>query len=108
MPDKRRPGQKSYELRQPEGMRYAGRPADSDLAESLLKMIAVGVAGGIALIAGAKKLGEELQDIQEDIASKYKEQREAYKQAVRAAVANEIETEYETGSDSDDPTDDLI
>lgn len=43
----------------------AGKKADSEFAESLLKIIAVGVIGGLAVILGAKKLGEEIQDAQE-------------------------------------------
>ncbi len=93
-------GLKSYELRPSKDMRAAGRAADSALAEELLKLIAIGVAGGIATIAGAKKLGESLQEMQAEAVRKAEEQRERYKEAVRQVVANEIETEYET-DDSD-------
>ena len=86
---------KSYDLKSPKDMRHAGRPADSDLAEELLKLIAIGVAGGIATIAGAKKFGEKLQDMQEEAAKKAEAQREKYKEAVRKAVADEVEMEYE-------------
>lgn len=43
----------------------AGKRADSKFAESLLKIIAVGLIGGLATILGAKKLGEEIQNVQE-------------------------------------------
>lgn len=39
----------------------AGKPADANLAKTLLKMIAVGVAGGAALIAAGKRSGEEIE-----------------------------------------------
>lgn len=95
MSDSKKSGLKSYELRPSKDMRAAGRAADSELAEELLKLIAIGVAGGIATIAGAKKLGESLQGMQEEAARKAEEQRQRYKEAVRQAVANEVETEYE-------------
>ena len=110
MPDRRRPGgpgdpgrpgRKSYELREPRDMRNAGRPADAELAEDLLKALAVGVAGGIATIAGAKKIGEGLQTLQEEADRKAEEQREAYREAVRQATANDIEFEYETLREGD-------
>ena len=107
MPDNRRPddtGRKTYELRDPRYLREAGRPADSDLAEELLKLIAIGVAGGIATIAGARKLGEGLQYIQTESARRAEEQRERYRQAVRQAVANEVEIEYETEAVQNDLT----
>lgn len=85
---------KSYDLKPPKDMRSAGRAADSELAEDLLKLIAIGIAGGIATIAGAKKFGEKLQDMQEDAARRAVELRDKYRNAVREIVANEIETEY--------------
>ena len=94
-----RPGRKSFELREPKDMRYAGKAADSELAKELLKLIGIGVAGGIATIAGARKFGEQLLDLQDESARKAEEQRERYKAAVREAVANEIEAEYEQSDD---------
>ena len=99
MPDKNR---KSFDLNIPEGMKNAGRAPDSDLARELLKLIAIGVVGGISLITGAKKFGEELQGKQEEAAKKAEEQREKYKEAVRQAVANEVEPEYEAQREEDD------
>lgn len=97
-----KPDKKSYELRPSRDMRAAGARANSDLAEALLKIIAVGVAGGIATIAGAKKLGEEIQELQESAEEKMQAQREAYKQAVRKAAENEFEIEYENYKDAEE------
>lgn len=102
MADNRKPnGLKSYELRPSRDMRAAGARANSDLAEALLKIIAVGLAGGIATIAGAKKLGEEILEIQDNAEEKLERQRAAYKEAVRKAAENEFEIEYDTYKDED-------
>lgn len=95
MPDNK----KSFDLRTSDKMRYAGKPADSDLAEELIKLIGIAVAGGIALITGAKKFGESLQNMQSEAERKAEEQRQRYKEAVRQAVENEVETEYEAERD---------
>lgn len=87
---------KSNDLKPPKAFRDAGRPADAELAEALLRIIAIGVAGGIATIAGAKKFGEGLQNMQEEAAARLEEERAAYKRAVKAAAANEFEVEYES------------
>lgn len=87
---------KSYELRPSRDMRNAGRAADQDLAGTLLKLIAVGVAGGIATIAGAKKVGEEIVSMQEEAARQEEARREAYRESVREATANDVDFEYET------------
>ena len=92
---------KSFDLRPSKDMRNAGRVPDSELAEELLKLIAIGVAAGITLIQGAKKFGEKLQDMQEEAEIKLEQQRKKYKDAVRQVVANEVETEYE--NDDTDP-----
>lgn len=95
MPDNKNSGRKSFDLKPSKDMRFAGKPADSDLVEELLKLIAIGVAGGIALITGAKKFGEGLQDMQSEAEKKTEEQRQKYKEAVRQAVENEVAVEYE-------------
>ena len=41
-------------------MSKAGAKADAELAKALLKIVAVGVAGGAALIGGAKKVGDRI------------------------------------------------
>ena len=43
-------------------MSAAGKPADKNLAKSLLKVLAVGIAGGAALLVGGKKVGEKLDE----------------------------------------------
>ena len=98
-------GRKPNDLK---NMKYAGRSADSELVEALLGIIAIGVAGGLAAIAGAKKLGEEIQELQEERARKLAEKKAAYKQKVREVVANEVETQYDTAAKLEDPTDELI
>jgi hypothetical protein len=83
------------------GLRQAGKAPDKDLAGALLAVIAAGVAGGIMLVAGAKALGEK---IEEKLVSDYKkkeEEREADKEAVREASANDLEF----GQDPDDCVD---
>ena len=103
MDNRRRPdGLKSYELRPSRDMRAAGARANSDLAEALLKIIAVGVAGGIATIAGAKKLGESIVEMQDNAEDKLEAQRAAYREAVRKAAENEFEIEYEAFKDEEE------
>ena len=99
-----RDGRKSYELRPSKSMREAGLRADRDLAEALLKVIAIGLAGGIATIAGAKKFGEELQDAEERKAQRMEEERAAYRRAVRRIAENEFEIEYEALKDNNELT----
>ena len=55
-----RNGRKPETLIRGRDMRSAGRPADAALAKAMLKLMAVGFAGGVALIAGAKKVGESM------------------------------------------------
>ena len=43
-------------------MSAAGKRADASLAGALLKIIAVGVAGGAVLISGSKKVGEKIKE----------------------------------------------
>ena len=63
--------------------------AGSGLGGSLLKIIAVGVAGGALLISGAKQLGEALLDKQESDNKKLEDQRAADREEVRRIVAND-------------------
>lgn len=49
-------------IRRGKDMSRAGKAADKELAGALLKMIAVGFAGGLAMIAGAKKVGSAYLD----------------------------------------------
>lgn len=59
------------------------------LGGALLKIIAVGVAGGALLIGGAKTLGEALLDKEASDNRRLEEKREAYKEAVRRIVSND-------------------
>lgn len=72
---------------------HAGRRPDTDFAESLLKILAVGVAGGLATILGAKKVGEEIQKSQVKSARRNEEQREADKEAVRRTIEYDVDIE---------------
>ena len=46
------------------GLQNAGRRPDGDLGQSLLAILGLGVAGSIALVGGAVKLGEKMLDLQ--------------------------------------------
>ncbi len=63
--------------------------AGGGLGGALLKIIAVGVAGGALLISGAKSVGEVLLDKQENDSKRLDERREADKEAVRRIVEND-------------------
>ena len=73
------------------GLQNAGRRPDGDLGQSLLAILGLGVAGSIALVGGAVKLGEKMLDIQVKAYEKIEAEREAYKEAVRKAYENEME-----------------
>lgn len=95
-------GRKSTDLNVTNDMRKVGARANSDLAEALLMVIGVGIAGGAALIAGAKKLGESLQAADEESKKKLEAQREAYNEAVRKAAEHEYEIEYDIHKDDEE------
>lgn len=63
--------------------------AGKNLAGTLLKIVAYGVAGGALLISGAKQVGEALLDKQESDKKKLDDQCAADKEAVRRIVAND-------------------
>ena len=73
------------------GLSSAGRRPDGDLGQSLLAILGIGIAGSIALVGGAVKLGEKMLDIQVKAYEKIEAEREAYKEAVRKASENEME-----------------
>lgn len=73
----------------------SGKRPDGEFAEALLKIIAVGVVGGLATIFGAKKLGEEMHNAQEKSAKKKEEQKKADKEAVQQAIEYEVTIEHE-------------
>lgn len=59
----------------------------------LIKMLAVGVAGSAALLAGAKVLGEKLLDVQVRKYEHLEQQREADKEEVRRIMMAEEQDE---------------
>lgn len=61
----------------------------SGLAGALLKIVAAGVTGGVLLIAGAKSLGEKIEEKQLSDYEKLEKQREADREAVRKITAAE-------------------
>lgn len=69
----------------------AGRKPDGELAEALLAVLGVGIAGGIALLGGAIKVGEKVLDMQVKAYEKIEAEREARREAVRKIAENEIE-----------------
>ena len=75
------------------GMRpgMSGGKPNADLGQALLAVIGVGLAGGIALVGGAVKLGEKMLDLQVKAYEKIESEREAHRELVRQATANELE-----------------
>ena len=69
----------------------AGRKPDAELGEALLAVIGVGLAGSIALIGGAVKLGEKMLDLQVKAYEKLEAEREARKELVQQVTANDME-----------------
>ena len=59
------------------------------LGSTLLKIVAVGVAGGALLISGAKQLGEALLDKQASDQKKLEDQRAADREEIRRIVEND-------------------
>lgn len=68
----------------------SGRRPDGELAEALLAVLGVGVAGGIALLGGAMKLGEKVMDLQVKAYERIEAEREARREAVRQIAETEI------------------
>ena len=77
------------------GMREAAGIGGSGLGSSLLKIVAIGFAGGAALIGGAKALGDALEGKQESDLKKFEERRAADREEVRRI------TSAESGNDPD-------
>ena len=70
--------------------------ADLNLGKALIKIIAFGVAGGAALIGGAKALGEKLEEKQVKDFEKREAERKANREDVRRIMENSVEAEYES------------
>lgn len=78
-------------MRPGSGLSGAGRRPDGDLGQSLLAILGIGIAGSIALVGGAVKLGEKMLDLQVKAYEKIEAGRRAQIEAVREAAANELE-----------------
>lgn len=74
--------------------------ADLSLGKALLRIIAFGVAGGAALIGGAKALGEKLEEKQVKDYEEREAGREADKENVRRIMENSVEAEYESAENT--------
>ena len=75
------------------GIRNSGGKSESGLAGALLTIIAAGVTGGVLLIAGAKSLGEKIEEKQVSDYEKLQKQREADKEAARRIMESEEGTD---------------
>lgn len=75
------------------GLGEAGRKPDADLGQALLAVLGIGIAGSIALVGGAVKLGEKLLDLQNKAYEKVEAEREARREAVKAIMEAENEEE---------------
>ena len=78
-------------MRPGRGLTNSGRKPDAELGQALLAVLGLGIAGGIALVGGAVKLGEKMLDLQVKAYEKIEAEREAYKEAVREASENDME-----------------
>ena len=78
-------------------IRNAQAGADLHLGRVLIKIVAVGFAGGVALIGSAKALGEKLEDKHVKDFEKCEAEREAAKEDVRRIMKNSVEAEYDSG-----------
>lgn len=76
------------------------KASDLSLGKALLGILAVGVAGGAALISGAKALGEKLEEKHVKDYEKREAQREADKDNVRRIMENSVEAEYSADSNT--------
>ena len=77
------------------GMTEAGGMAGKGLGGALLKIVAIGFAGGAALIGGAKAFGEALESKQQSDHEKLEERRALDREEVRRITAAESATDYE-------------
>ena len=78
-------------MRPGSGLTNPGGKPDAELGQALLAVLGLGIAGGIALVGGAVKLGEKMIDLQVKAYEKIEAEREAYKEAVREASENDME-----------------
>ncbi|MBQ3370564.1 MAG: hypothetical protein IJG48_06030 [Mogibacterium sp.] len=71
------------------GIENLNASAGGGLGSTLIKIVAVGVAGGALLISGAKQLGEALLDKQASDQKKLEDQRAADREEIRRIVEND-------------------
>ena len=76
------------------GMRAAKGSVKKGLGNALIRIVAVGVAGGTVLIGSAKKLGEAIERKQSDDQKKLEARREADREEVRRITEVESGNEY--------------
>jgi NAD/NADP transhydrogenase alpha subunit len=77
------------------GIRYVPVKTKPRLTKTLFKIVTVGFAGGTAIIAVAKNLGETIEERQVREYGKREAQREADKENVRRIMENSVEAGYE-------------
>lgn len=85
------------------GFGNSGRKPDAELGQALLTLVGAGLAGGIALIGGAIKLGEKILDLQVKAYEKIEAERESQKQAAREIAESEMEFASEEKDESLQP-----
>lgn len=78
------------------GIRNPQVKADVKLGRVLIRIVAVGFAGGTVLIGFAKRVGEKLEEKHVRDYERREAQREADRENVRRILENSVETEYET------------
>ncbi len=79
-------GGKSFKLNTPVEIKANG----ADVASALLKVLAIGVAGGVALLKGGQVLGEKLEEVIEGAQVKVEKLREADREANRDIKSRDI------------------
>lgn len=87
------------------GLSNSGRKPDRELGEALLAIVGIGLAGGIALIGGAVKLGEKILDLQVKAYERVESEREARREAVREITGSEMEFASEPKNEDLQPQD---
>jgi hypothetical protein len=85
------------------GFSNSGRKPDAELGQALLAIVGIGLAGGIALISGAVKLGEKVLDLQVRAYERIEAEREAQKKAVREIADTEMDFASEPKDESLQP-----
>lgn len=85
------------------GMSGSGRKPDAELGQALLAIVGIGLAGGIALIGSAVKLGEKIVDLQVKAYERIEAEREAYKDSVKRIADTEMDFASEPKDESLQP-----